>query len=81
MKNTYHNTTFKYIKSRNKIYNITSYYSVHFSVSMDSLQTYIIENSGTAELLILIRIQLWELTSLFLEQYTYILRSLSKKEF
>ena len=43
---------------------------------MDSDQAYIIEYSGTVEP---IRIQLWELTSLFLKKYTYSLRSSSKK--
>ena len=43
---------------------------------MDSDQAYIIEYSGTVEP---IRIQLWELTSLFLKKYTYSPRSSSKE--
>ena len=46
---------------------------------MDSHQAHIIEYSGTVELQILIRIQLWELTSLFLEEYTCFLRSSSNE--
>ena len=47
---------------------------------MDSHQAHIIEYSGTVELQILIRIQFCELTSLFLKEYTYFLRSSSKEE-
>ena len=46
---------------------------------MDSHQAHIIEYSGTVELQILIRIQFCELTSLFLKEYTYFLRSSSKE--
>ena len=46
---------------------------------MDSHQAHIIEYSGTVELQMLIKIQFWELTSLFLEEYTYFLRSSSKE--
>ena len=46
---------------------------------MDSHQAHIIESSGTVELQILIKIQFWELTSLFLKEYTYFLRSSSKE--
>ena len=48
---------------------------------MDSHQAHIIEYSGTVELQILIRIQFWELTSLFLKEYTYMyfVRSSSKE--
>ena len=46
---------------------------------MDSHQAHIIEYSGTVELHILIRIQFCELTSLFLKEYTYFLRSSSKE--
>ena len=38
---------------------------------MDSHQAHIIEYSGTVELQMLIRKQFWELTSLFLKEYTY----------
>ena len=43
---------------------------------MDSHQAH---NSGTVELQMLIKIQFWELTSLFLEEYTYFLRSSPKE--
>ena len=46
---------------------------------MDSHQAHIIEYSGTVELQMLIRIQFCELTSLFLKEYTYFLRSSSKE--
>ena len=46
---------------------------------MDSHQAHIIEHRGTVELQILIRIQFCELTSLFLKEYTYFLRSSSKE--
>ena len=46
---------------------------------MDSHHAHIIEHSGTVELQILIRIHFWELTSLFLKEYTYFLRSSSKE--
>ena len=46
---------------------------------MDSHQAHIIENRGIAELQMLIKIQLWELTSLFLKEYTYFLRSSPKE--
>ena len=46
---------------------------------MDSHQAHIIEYSGTVELQMLIRIQFCELTSLFLKEYTYFLRSSTKK--
>ena len=49
------------------------------SVRMDPHQAHIIEYSSTVELQMLIRIQLWELTSLFLKEYTYFLRSTSKE--
>ena len=47
---------------------------------MDSHQAHIIEYSGTVELQMLRRIQFCELTSLFLKEYTYFLRSSSKEE-
>ena len=37
-------------------------------------------NSGTIKLQMLIRIQFWELTSLFLKEYIYFLRSSSKEK-
>ena len=46
---------------------------------MDSHQAHIIEYSGTVELQMLIRIQFCEVTSLFLKEYTYFLRSSSKE--
>ena len=46
---------------------------------MDSHQAHIIEYSGTVELQMLIRIQFCELTSLFLKEYIYFLRSSSKE--
>ena len=46
---------------------------------MDTHQAHIIEYRGTVELQMLIRIQLWELTSLLLKEYTYFLRSSSKE--
>ena len=48
---------------------------------MDSHQDNIIEYRGTVQLqiLLLIRIQSWELTSLFLKEYTYFLRRSSKE--
>ena len=46
---------------------------------MDSHQPHIIECSGTLELQMLIRIQFCELTTLFLKEYTYFLRSSSKE--
>ena len=46
---------------------------------MASHQDHIIEYRGTVELQMLIRIQLWELTSLFLKEYSLFLRSSSKE--
>ena len=46
---------------------------------MDSYQAHMIEYSGTVELQMLIRIQFGELTSLFLKEYTYFLRSSSNE--
>ena len=46
---------------------------------MNSDQAHIIEYSGTVQLQMLIRIQFYELTSLFLKEYTYFLRSSSKE--
>ena len=46
---------------------------------MESHQAHIIEYSDTVELQMLIRIQLWELTSLFLKEFTYFFRSSSKE--
>ena len=46
---------------------------------MDSHQAHIIEYSNTVELQMLIKIQFWELTSLFLKEYAYFLRSSSKE--
>ena len=56
-----------------------SHYIAHYSVRMDSHQAHIIEYSGTVELQMLLRIQFCELTSLFLKEYTYFLRSSSKE--
>ena len=59
---------------------ITSHYIAHYDVRMDSHEAHIIiEYRGTVELQILFRIHLWELTSLFLKEYTYFLRSWSKE--
>ena len=46
---------------------------------MDAHQAHIIEYSGAVELQMLIKIQFWELTSLFLKEYTYFRRSSSKE--
>ena len=46
---------------------------------MDSHQAHIIEYSSTVELQMLIRLQFCEVTSLFLKEYTYFLRSSSKE--
>ena len=47
---------------------------------MDSHQAHIIEYSSTVELQMLIKIQFNEVTSLFLKEYTYFLRSSLKEE-
>ena len=46
---------------------------------MDYHHAHIIEYSGTVELQILIRTQFCELTSLFLKEYRYFLKSSSKE--
>ena len=46
---------------------------------MDSHQAHLIEYSGTVDLQMVIRIQFCEVTSLFLKEYTYFLRSSSKE--
>ena len=46
---------------------------------MDSHKANIIEYKGTVQLQTLVRIQLWELISLFLKAYTYFLRSSSNE--
>ena len=74
-----HSKYIKSIKGKNKIHNFTSLYIAHYSVRMDSHQAHIVEYRGTVQLQILIRIQLWKLTSLFLKEYTYFLRSSSKE--
>ena len=61
----------------NKIYNITLHCTLQCKNGLPP--AHIIECSGTVEPQMLIRIQFWELTSLFLKESTYFLRSSSKE--